>query len=66
MIKTRGNLQVQALPKLTVSQLYPEERKEINLSKSSRSFGPPVLVRCSGAASQRRTLVRGAWTSACM
>lgn len=32
MIKTRGNLQVQTLPKLTVSQLYPEERKEINLN----------------------------------
>jgi hypothetical protein len=32
MIKTRGNLQVQTLPKLTVSQLYPKERKEINLN----------------------------------
>ncbi|WP_304617935.1 hypothetical protein [Paracoccus sp. (in: a-proteobacteria)] len=32
MIKTLGNLQVQTLPKLTVSQLYPEERKEINLN----------------------------------
>ena len=32
MIKTRGNLQVQTLPKLTASQLHPEERNEINLN----------------------------------
>jgi len=32
MIKKRGNLQAQTLPKLTVSQLYPDQRKEINLN----------------------------------
>ncbi len=32
MIKTRGPLQVRTLPKLSVSQLYPQQREEINLN----------------------------------
>ncbi len=63
MITTRGNLQVRTLPKLSVSQLYPPQRKEINLNTCGDpdcgNYGVPVdpifdTFVGKGAATRRR------------
>lgn len=66
MIKTRGNLQVRTLPKLTVSQLYPEERKEINLNTCGDpdcgNFGvspDPVFDQFVGRGAEARRQAAG-------